>query len=690
MRKIYAFDFDGTLTKRDSLIEFIRFARGNGSFFLGFLKYLPLLVLMKLHLYPNYKAKQKIFAHFFEGMAIDEFNALCQRFAESNKGMLNRWMVSNLNHALEEGSEAVIVSASIDNWVQPFFPNVKVLGTKIEVVDGKVTGKFLTKNCYGKEKVNRIMEEYPERHEYQLIAFGDSRGDKEMLAFADEGTRIGHSHFSVFKVKREEWLPSLFILVVFLCLNALCILKYYDKFSDINRGFWKNFIRNFAVSGFDPITYNVVSQWDTNYNVFRHPLLAFEVYPLYVVNDWLMDIFNINLVQFVVGVFLLFAVYYSYIFAYRIMREVVRLKRIDATILSLMMFSMSYVMLAYMVPDHFAISMFLLLWTIFVCGKRLRDNRKIGIFQTVFFFILTAGVTLSNGIKIFIYTLFVNGKRFFRPKYLAFAVFIPAIVLWVFTRWEYAYFVQPKVEQREQRKLAFENAKKQMKFKIFKDTTSLRDSAAIVSAFNRKIEAEAHAKYVYDHTHKPWLTHAGKPMLDSCQKNALKKGNLIERYLYKQFGEFIQWTDVTTSRWDTAVENLFGESIQLHQDNLLGDTLRNRPVIVEYRYAFNYVAEAIVVGLFLLGVWFGRRSRFLWMCLCGMLFDLFIHMVLGFGINEVYITGAHWLFILPIATAFLFKRFESSAVAVWLRALAVLTMVYLYAWNISLIFDYLT
>lgn len=80
----------------------------------------------------------------------------------------------------------LIVSASIDNWVQPFFPQVKVLGTQIEVKDGCLTGRFLTKNCYGQEKVNRILALYPDRNTYHLTAYGDSRGDKELLAFADE------------------------------------------------------------------------------------------------------------------------------------------------------------------------------------------------------------------------------------------------------------------------------------------------------------------------------------------------------------------------------------------------------------------------------------------------------------------------------------------------------------------------
>jgi HAD superfamily hydrolase (TIGR01490 family) len=186
MKKIYAFDFDGTLTTKDTLIEFIRYAKGSMALGLGFLRYAHLLVLMKLGLYPNYKAKQKVFAHFFKNTTLDDFNALCKAFAASSSHLLRPNAIEAIDQAIKEGSEVVIVSASIDNWVQPFFPQVKVVGTQIEVIDGKLTGRFLSKNCYGQEKVNRILSLYPNRQDYHLTAYGDSRGDKEMLAFADE------------------------------------------------------------------------------------------------------------------------------------------------------------------------------------------------------------------------------------------------------------------------------------------------------------------------------------------------------------------------------------------------------------------------------------------------------------------------------------------------------------------------
>ena len=186
MKKVYAFDFDGTLTTCDTLLAFIRYAKGTPAFVWGFLLHAHLLVLMKLSLYPNWKAKQKVFSYFFKGMTIEAFNSLCQSFAADNRELLRPKGIQLIAQAKEEGADVLIVSASIDNWVQPFFPQVKVLGTQIEIKDGYLTGRFLTRNCYGQEKVNRILALYPDRNTYYLTAYGDSRGDKELLAFADE------------------------------------------------------------------------------------------------------------------------------------------------------------------------------------------------------------------------------------------------------------------------------------------------------------------------------------------------------------------------------------------------------------------------------------------------------------------------------------------------------------------------
>ena len=190
MKRVFAFDFDGTLTTRDTLIAFIHYACGTPRFLLGFMLHAPLLVLMKLRLYSNGKTKQRLFTWFFQGMSIETFDALCQSFALSHRHLLRPDTVRLLQQALSEGAEVLVVSASIDNWVQPFFPSVTVLGTRIEVVDGRLTGRFLTPNCYGQEKVRRILALHPDRAAYHLTAYGDSSGDRELLAFADEAYKL--------------------------------------------------------------------------------------------------------------------------------------------------------------------------------------------------------------------------------------------------------------------------------------------------------------------------------------------------------------------------------------------------------------------------------------------------------------------------------------------------------------------
>ena len=78
--RLALFDFDGTLTRRDTFLEFIRFCFGSGRLYAGLLLFSPLLILMKLRLYPNGKAKQQVFSHFFQGMDEHRFEAYCSDF----------------------------------------------------------------------------------------------------------------------------------------------------------------------------------------------------------------------------------------------------------------------------------------------------------------------------------------------------------------------------------------------------------------------------------------------------------------------------------------------------------------------------------------------------------------------------------------------------------------------------------
>lgn len=463
----------------------------------------------------------------------------------------------------------------------------------------------------------------------------------------------------LFRLRADEKIPALVALVYAVVLNFFVVEKYFSLFSEAGHGRWSIFIKNFAISGFDPITYAVVTVWDPSYNVYRHPLLAFMVWPLTQLNDLLTWLTGLNLVQIVVAVPLVFCTVYSAIFLIRILTDIVRVGRFEANVLTALFFSFGYIMVTISVPDHFCISMFLLLTSIYICGRKLQQGRQLTIVQTWVLFFLTAGVTLSNGCKTFLYALFTNGRKFFRPKYLVFAVIVPSLLIWVFARWEYRTYVWPQEQARHAEKVKKSNEKRQKAFTAFMDTTSIKDTTLAGKAFAEMMKQRAREKYKQDHK-QPWNQHTGKPM-----------GK----------GEFINWTDESTSRWQTAVENLFGESLQLHPDHLLEDTLRTRPMIVQYRWAWNYIAEGIVVLLFAAGMWFGRRSRFMWMVLSGFAFDMALHMGLGFGINEVYIMAGHWVFVLPITIAFALRRVQSPRMQLALRMGMTALTLYFFIYN---------
>ena len=294
-----------------------------------------------------------------------------------------------------------------------------------------------------------------------------------------------------------------------------------------------------------------MSTWGPKYDIHRHPLLAFFVYPLYLLNTALMDLTGLNLVQFIIALILLFLMFYSFIFMMRICRDIIGLRNTDAALLSGFLFSCAYIMLTFIVPDHFAPSMFMLLMALYVCGVKIRDKKRLNGWQAVLMFIFTAGTTLSNGAKIVIDALFVEGKRFFRPKYLIFAIAIPCAGMWYLSDAEYRYYRLPVEQQRRADVKKASEREWAKNHAAFMDTTTIMDSAEAEKAFKVWDNKRILAKYRKDQK-LPWNAHKGKPLV--------KKGML-------------QYTDMTTPRWQSLVDNVFGETIQLHQDYLLGDTL---------------------------------------------------------------------------------------------------------------------
>lgn len=486
--------------------------------------------------------------------------------------------------------------------------------------------------------------------------------------------------FDIFKIKKEERWLALSIFLALAILNGVVIARYAGTFTLVTDDYYKNFIRHFCVSGFDPLTYWVLSDWNAAYNVYRHPLLAFYMYIPYLINMGLMKLTGYNCALFIAVIIQMFCGFYATLFLQRIFREVLELDKAASSILTLLFFSFGYVMVTCIVPDHFVISMLLLILALYVSGRRIKHNHPLKIWQTVVYFVLTAGTSLNNGLKIFFSALFVNRKRFFCPKYLLLAVILPAALLWGFCRWEYRTFVWP-----------VEMARKEMKAKKAAEKKARQERMAQLKQIKDSLTKDSIQRGLKIITPEEI---AQKAKNDSIQKakqlarNEARKKRGPKQGAPIMKGEFMNWTDATSSRTLSIVENLMGESIQLHQDYVLQDELRHRPMFVNYRYAFNYIVEALIIILFLAGIWAGRKSRYLWLVMSYFGLDMLLHIGLGFGLNEVYIMTGHWIYALPIAIGFLLKETRHQRNSLCLKSLLLTIGLFLLIYNGILIIGY--
>ncbi len=178
------FDFDGTLTRKDTFIEFIRFCKGSFTLFVGMTILSPILILYKVGLIPNWRAKEIFFGFFFKGFSTQEFQKKGREFALSMVPSLIRASVPKcISDYKAEGRRMVIVTASAEEWIRdwasPF--GIEIISTKWESVKDHLTGRISGKNCYGLEKAIRIQNEIDLSKYKTIIVYGDTSGDKEML-----------------------------------------------------------------------------------------------------------------------------------------------------------------------------------------------------------------------------------------------------------------------------------------------------------------------------------------------------------------------------------------------------------------------------------------------------------------------------------------------------------------------------
>ena len=182
------FDFDGTLTTKDSLLEFIRFSVGTMKFYLVMGLFLPVIIYYKFFRKDGEQAKRMVLSFLFKGKKESELETSGASFSRMVIPEIIRSETMNeLEDLRKHGYKIVVISASISMWLKPWAEelDVELICTEFEFQDGIFTGRFATPNCNGEEKVKRINEHLNVNDYSPIYAYGNSHGDLPMLRLAD-------------------------------------------------------------------------------------------------------------------------------------------------------------------------------------------------------------------------------------------------------------------------------------------------------------------------------------------------------------------------------------------------------------------------------------------------------------------------------------------------------------------------
>lgn len=182
------FDFDGTISFKDSFIDFLAF-KSKSEFYMKFAFALPFFAAYKLGFLKEQAIKNLALTLIYKNFKKEHFMVLCSRYAsEVLPTILRAKAKEKLAWHKDNGDKIVIVTASLEEYLKPWCEKngFELIASKLEVRNNRITGRLLGTNCSGDEKVRQIKEKYDLSTFEKIYAYGDTKADLAMLSLADE------------------------------------------------------------------------------------------------------------------------------------------------------------------------------------------------------------------------------------------------------------------------------------------------------------------------------------------------------------------------------------------------------------------------------------------------------------------------------------------------------------------------
>jgi len=196
MKQLFLYDFDGTITNKDTLFDFLKFYASNVYYYGGMFIFSPLFVLAKFGFVKKAIVKQRFISFFLKGKSKVELSKLSASYLQHvlDKEILRRSALSSINENKQRGV-VYIVSASLDIWLKAISEHIGVglICTNANFENDVFDGKFSTPNCNNDEKPKRVAKELQLNTYGQISYFGDSKGDFAMKAI------VTNFHYRIFE-----------------------------------------------------------------------------------------------------------------------------------------------------------------------------------------------------------------------------------------------------------------------------------------------------------------------------------------------------------------------------------------------------------------------------------------------------------------------------------------------------------